>query len=353
MRRTLVIITILAGTAGLMADDSVVRVKLRPGVTVYGQAVTLADVLSMRGASPELSGAIADKPLRVDTADAARFVVTHEEILERLEALGVNLARVLVGGASQCVVTVRPKTQPGGDVVLASDEQPAPLIRTKQADASGAGSTTLADILRQHINREMTSLGGEGEVHFERAGAEFLKLTSPPFEFNISSSGRGDLGLREFRVVVRRDGRTQRTVHVYARVRLIRKVAVAARPLSIGNFIKRDDVVLETRVFDDGDDIGIGQAGEVIGQQVKEFVAAGELVRQRDLKPVDLVSRSRPVTVLGGGDSIAVRLTGVALDSGGYGDTVRVRMGDSRGDRRVLRGVVTGLGTVRLSEGNI
>jgi len=48
-----------------------------------------------------------------------------------------------------------------------------------------------------------------------------------------------------------------------------------------------------------------------------------------------------------------VRLTGMALDSGGYGDTVRIRMGDTRGERQLLRGVVTGLGTVRLVEGNL
>ena len=81
-----------------------------------------------------------------------------------------------------------------------------------------------------------------------------------------------------------------------------------------------------------------------------KFIPAGQMVRRSALKSVDMVRRSRPVSVIGSTTSIQVHVTGVALDSGGYGESVRVRLGDSRKDRRVVRGVVTGLGTVRIEE---
>lgn len=105
-------------------------------------------------------------------------------------------------------------------------------------------------------------------------------------------------------------------------------------------------------MFESSAKLGFGSVAEVVGQQIKRFVPSGEMVQADAVKCVDLVRRSRPVTVLGDGTNVQVRLTGVALDSGGYGDRVRVRLGNSRKTRQQLRGIVTGLGTVRLVEGN-
>ena len=196
----------------------------------------------------------------------------------------------------------------------------------------------------------MGRLGGKGEVQFELGGQDLLPLTAPPFEFVVTSTSSGKLGLREFQVVIRRDGQLQRQVKLFAQVRLVRSVVIAKRPLNPGNMVTGDDVGMETRVFDQSATPGARQVGEVVGQQIKRFVPAGEMVPPEALKAGDLVVHSRPVTVLSGNGSVQVRLTGIALDSGGFGDTVRVRMGESRG-RTMLHGVVTGLGSVRVSEG--
>jgi len=74
------------------------------------------------------------------------------------------------------------------------------------------------------------------------------------------------------------------------------------------------------------------------------------MVRRGDLKAVDLVRASRPVTVLGGAAGISAQVTGTAVDSGTYGDTVWVRLGNAPRDRRTVRGVVEGIATVRLVE---
>lgn len=341
MRRLTIMLVLMAASAATRADSEVSRVVLRPQAVVYGSQATLADVLVMRDVPVELAQRLAGETVGPATTGVA--VVSHDEVVTRLSEAGVNLARVLVGGALKCEVTYRQPESPPASAEAA-------LLRPV-GQVGAKGETTLADLIRRHVNDELAELGGTAELQFDRAGEDILSLTSPPWEFRIHSSSGGErLGLREFRVVIRRDGRTQRTAQVFAQVRMTRQVVVARRPLSIGNYVRPDDVQVETRVFEQGDTLGLGAMEEAIGQQVKAFVARGEQVNQASLKPSELVRRSRPVTVLGAGDSVHVRLAGIALDSGGYGDTVRVRLGEGRNGRQQVRGVVTGVGTVRLQE---
>jgi flagella basal body P-ring formation protein FlgA len=346
---TFVVVSLVVSAAGA-GEPSVNLLKLRPRATVYGDAVTLGDVLIFATVESELEDHLAGKSIFTESPAQQRLVLTHQQVVDRLDELGVNLARVLVEGSLRCEITLNPAA---AVAATRAGDDPAPLLR----GASGTdetGSHTLADMIQSYVDAELATLGGEAEVHFDRGGQEFLKLTTPPWDFRISSSGHASkLGLREFRVLIRRDGRLERTTRIYANVRLSRGVVVTRRPLSIGNFIRHDDVDFETRVFTADDDIGFAALNEVVGQQVKEYVPSGEMIVPGAIKSVDLVQRSRPVTVINDSAGIQVRLTGVALDSGCYGDTVRVRLGDTRRGRRMLRGVVTGLGTVRLEEGNL
>lgn len=364
---TLMLLTFTAvATADELIEPAVSELKLRPQAHVSAGPLKLADVLNFAQADPRLREALADKPVFGNrTADAAATPtdVTHEQIVRRLEELGVNLSRVLVSGALTCRVTVEPPADPApapavavrpsppasslpdSAVSVASDESP---LRANPKTA-GEGKT-LADALRAFINCEVMSLGGTAEVEFERAGQEFLELTAPPWEFSIQSGNAEKLGLREFRITFRRDGRAERTARLGARVRLVKNVLVARKGLNIGAPLKRDDVALEPRIFENGKDLGLDRLEPLVGQQVKKFVAAGDMLRTRDLKPTDLVQRSKPVTLLSAGRDVRMRLSGVALDSGTYGDTVRVRIGESYKDRREVRGIVTGPNTVRIAE---
>lgn len=368
----LFLVVSLAQVAAADTAPDVSAVKLRGLATVYGESVTLADVLVFPDTEAKLLRQVGDEPAVAKLPAQGKVVITHEQIVRRLDELHVNLGQVLVCGALACEVTLtRPAASNGarqvrgetvrltgdtagtradGEYRLAADTTVTPRGSSGKNDARGG--KTLGDVLRAHINDELSQLGGTAELQFERAGQEFLELTTPPFEFGVSASGKDKLGLREFRVVIRQDGRVQRTAQISAQVRLVRPVVVARRPLSIGNYVRAEDVGLETRVFESAARLGPTSVEEVLGQQVKRFIPSGETVAHDALKAVDLVERSRPVTVLGAGSNVQMRLTGVALDNGSYGDTVRVRLGDARTSRQQLRGVVTGVGTVRLAEGN-
>jgi flagella basal body P-ring formation protein FlgA len=330
------------GVSAATRADEPQRLKLRAQATVT-QALTLGDVLSFRGADPALRTALADAPIFAVEQAARVRNVTFEQVEAALRSSGANLAQILLVGSATCRIEWR---QPVETEAPAAD----PLL-VRPAD--GGAARTLRAALQQHVAEELRELGGTPELVFERASEPYLDLTAPPWTFSIRSRQRGELGLREFRVVIRRDGRTQRTVDVIARVRLAKEVLVAAQPLNVGMFVSGDDVVLEKRVFERTGRIGLDDAAAVVGQRVRKFVPAGQMVRGADLETVELVRRSRPVTIRGAGEHVRIRVTGVALDSAGFGETVRVRVGDTRQNRQVLRGVVTGLGTVELKEGGL
>ena len=338
----------LAGTAAAdLIQKDVSRLKLRPQACVRGEAVTLSDVLDFSQADPRLPAEIGDRPIVADLVAPAAMEITHDQVVDRLEELGVNLARVLVSGALSCRVALEPTA---AEVAAHDAVQEPPLMRRRSSEAGGA---TLANVLQTRIEDELASTGGTVEVEFERAGQEFLELTTPPFDFSIRGNRGQKLGLQEFSVTLRRDGRVQRTVRIGARVKLVKQVLVAIKPLNVGAYIKHDSLEYATRIFSEGDDLGIDHPEQIIGQRVKNFVPVGQMVRAGDFKSVDLVKRSQPVTVIGsvdGSAGVSMRITGDALDSGGYGDTIRVRLGDSRENHREVRGVVSGVGTVRLTE---
>ena len=341
----------LAGSAAAdLIEKDVSRLKLRPQVYARGDMVTLADVLDFAQADPRLLAEIGDRPALADLVAPTQTEITHDQIVYRLEELGVNLARVLVSGALSCHVTLETAA---AEALADGAGDDAPLMRQRSYEA---GAMTLAGVLRARIERELSSAGGTVEIEFERAGQEFLDLTTPPFDFSIRGNRGQKLGLREFSITLRRDGRVQRTVRIGARVKLVKPVLVAAKPLNVGAYVKRDSVEYATRIFTSGDELGIDHPEQIIGQRVNSFVPVGQMIRAGDLRLVDLVKRSQPVTVIGsvtGGEGVSIRITGDALDSGGYGDTIRVRLGDSRENYREVRGVVSGVGTVRLTDGGL
>jgi flagella basal body P-ring formation protein FlgA len=342
------LLSLLASVPPLVAGDTppsdVVRLRTRTEAHVSGAAPTLADVLVFPSDDQTLRTAVGDQFVAVGPGAGATTSITHEQIEQRLRELGVDVSRVLISGSTSCRIV-----REAADAGSPGGAAPATLVQPAVGD-DAKGERNLAGVLRGQIAKELGGLGGTIEVEFEQAGRQFLDLTNPPWEFAVQPHGRQKLGLCEFRVVLRRDGKVQRTVNVCARVRLSKDVLLARSPLSVGAYVQTDSLKLETRVFDKEEDIGLAQVEQAVGQQVAKFVPAGQMVRRTDLKAVDLVQRSRPVTLIGAGKNVHLRLTGVAMDSGGYGQSVRVRLGDMHDQRRVLRGVVTGLGTVRIEE---
>lgn len=340
--RIIVAAATLALLAGVSLADELIApgmstLRLRSAALVAGDPPVLADVLEFSAADPQLLAAVGDKPA---STKPGAVELSHEQVVARLRELGVNMSRVTVSGAMACRIQQATPTDAAAETATTAD----PLIRAVPAADRVA---SLADVIRGQIESSLASLGGSVDVDFESAGAEFLALTTPPFDFVVRGPRSPQLGVQEFSVSIRRDGKLQRNVRVGAQVRLTRKVVVASKALNVGVFIRPESLSIAPRTFSSLDEIGIEHSERLVGQQVAEFIPAGQMLRLRDIKQVDLVRRSQAVTIEGDGP-IRLHLTGTALDSGGYGETVRVALGDRRGSRREVRGTVVGVATVRI-----
>lgn len=347
MRALAAFALLAAGFTPARADEGEVHtLRLRTAAAVGGSVVTLGDVLDLTRAGNDLAARLAPVEIAKSERTPATLAVSHEQVSAKLAELGVNQARVLLSGAARCEVRLEAPAAESGSAFAAPGPaaDDAPLFREKPASAG----SRLEDLIRAHIQRECASLEGEVDVRFEVASQQFLALTNPPFEFRITSIGRERLGVREFNVVIRGEGQTGRPVRVACRVSLIRQVVAAQRPLNLGAFIKRDDLTYQQRRFDREADFGCAKIEALVGQQVAAYVPVGEMVSTQAVKAVDLVKRGDDVTVLGGTSGVSMTLRGKALESGTYGDTVRVQIGRTRQDRAVRRGVVVEYGKIKL-----
>lgn len=335
--------TMLLALAAQQSYAETVRLRVRDIAVVTGRPATLADVLAIESAPADVAELATSVSLELPAAPLSE-TITHETIMHKLRAAGVNPGNVLLGGAAHCRLTLAVEAE----VEAAPDEAAGPTA-APSAPSAAEGGATLADLLRERITESLRKLNGEVEVEFERSAGDALSLTSPPFEFAIRGSEGQKLGLREFSVAVRRDGKTQRTLRIAAHVRLIKRVLVARRALNQGTQLREDALEFAPRLFAEDGSLGVEFLEQAVGQRVKRFLPAGAMIQPSDLDAMDLVQRSRPVTITGG-ENVSLRLTGVALDRGRYGDTIRVRLGDSRKNQREARGVVTGFASVRLVE---
>lgn len=344
-RRIMLITALTLGCAAAQTRAADSTLRLRPHV-VAGAPLRLADVLDMSGADADLIRRIADEPLLTDAAAALPTHVSAAEVAARLRALDVNMTRVLLSGAARCVLAPPTSAATSPQAAAADDAPPSETLALAGRHASG----TLADALRQFVARELHDLDGRPELVFEKSAADLLDLQAPPFEFIVRNADRNRLGPREFTVVIRRDGRTHRQVRIAARVALLRDVLVAARPLNAGAAVRVDDVRLEKRQFERDGDFGLTRVGDVVGHQVERFTPVGEMVTSAAIRTTPLVKRNQPVTVISTAGGVALRLSGTALSNGRMGEMVRVRLGATRGERRIVEGAVSAFGVVQLQD---
>lgn len=324
-----------------------IALRLKASATVRGDTATLADVLVLSQVPDELRNRISSQPVDANLRAPAIVSFSHAQISRRLEELGVNLARVMVVGASECALSLESSS------VAATSDEPADFEGSQLLQPAKTNTTnSLGDFLRRELDREFSKSSSSAQIEFERAGREAIDLTSPPFSFRmltpISEAARP--GMRELRVVVEQDGKVVRTLRLFARISMVRSVVVAKRPMNVGGTVRREDLETQTRVFDDDTDTGVIEIDRLVGQQVRKFVPAGQMLRLGDLKAVDMVQRSKPITVVSRGAGVRVQSTGTAIDSGGFGDTIRVRLGDARREWREVRAKVVAAGKAELLE---
>lgn len=135
------------------------------------------------------------------------------------------------------------------------------------------------------------------------------------------------------------------SLYVPVRVSVHDRVAVASRALARGQVISAADLTWREH------DIArlpfgyIADPKGAIGKVLKRAVGAGKVLTPALLSAPLMVRRGQTVTLVAGGDALAVRMAGRALMDGSRGDLVRVR--NTHSDH-VVQGIVVAPGQVRV-----
>lgn len=136
------------------------------------------------------------------------------------------------------------------------------------------------------------------------------------------------------------------TVYVPVKVKVLKLVVVANRPLSSNQIISKDDIKLQKL------DIGGLQHGYlsgtqlVIGQQLKYPVSMGTVIKPNSLQAQKVIQRGEQIMLVAMAGQMEVRMSGTALDDGTLGQRVKVKNSTSK---RIVEGVVDAPGIVKVS----
>jgi len=134
-----------------------------------------------------------------------------------------------------------------------------------------------------------------------------------------------------------------RRVTVNLRLLWLCRVPVASEHIGRGERLYPHTVEFREEYMERCPRSGIGDRGELVNYVAIREIRAGEVVRTALLKREPLIRRGDGVDILLRRGNIEIVLRGEALDTGFYGDLIRVRVS---GKRKVLRGRVVSEGAV-------
>lgn len=145
---------------------------------------------------------------------------------------------------------------------------------------------------------------------------------------------------------VRCEGTAPWSLYVPATIERPAHVVVTTRPVPRGQVIGEDDVRLAER------DLGTLHRGyltdpaQAVGQRAERDLPGDEVLVPGNVGKPSVIKRGAEVTIMAADELLDVRVSGVALASGGLGERIRVRNTSSK---RELDAVIIGEALVQVS----
>ena len=300
-----------------VSNAEAVTVRLSSSAEVSAAAVRLKDIGAVINCPAPLKKVMEDLVVANAPAGAEKVRVTAAEVRQRLFAAGMNMAEVVMTGASE--VEVRRLA-----------EAPKP---EKQVPVADAVTEMIRDFVSKQtgISRERISVKVSSRGAVEVPASASLKVMNKsavkvPGEaaFEVTAScGEGDV----------------RRFDVTAALKTSRSVVVAKRTLVAGSVIREADVelkMLESDLIEGG---AFEEIQAVVGEKVGRRVQAGDTLGADDLVKATLVKRGDICTVVVRGKGFHIITKARACDRGAAGDEVRL---ENLETKKVFTAVVVG-----------
>lgn len=337
-------------------------IRVWPTAVVTSDTILLGDVASVRGLDRTLVEQLSALVVRDAPRPGGELLVRTADLREALDRFGVNLGELSFRGSSRCKVSrPRPipvrKTKPARATKKVLTRKPKPKKKPQQVRTARepAATNTLEAALRRYIAARIPRDEGRIQVRFGARSDGALSLRDDEYRFVIhpalsGGARRSLLGHLSFRVDLFKDDVLVRTLPIVAEALLYREVVVARKAINRGQTIEAGLLRIEERGFDDLSKIGLTRLETALGNEARRFVRPGQMLTQGAIAPKPIVRRGDAVTIWRRGGGLRIKTTGKAMDPGFLGSTIRVRRNGTKRAGDLIDVVVTGPGTVEISD---
>lgn len=218
---------------------------------------------------------------------------------------------------------------------------PLLLLIMLLAGAQAANASEGAERVRELLARHAATPGASIEVELPPASMKKLAGCASP---SVELAGHNPPRWGSVTVRATCAGDSGRPVFVRARVRAQGNYWVLARDIKAGEALHAGLLRRERGDLSRLPRNAVTDPDTLSGRMATRALRQGTILQSHWMKAPALVTRSQTVTLVAEGQGFQVTREGQALDEGGLGDRVRVRLEN----REVVTGTVSETGTVRL-----
>lgn len=349
------LVLIVVGAIRAFAEQS--EIRLRSAAVLPAGSVYLADIADIKAESTQQQDQLKKLVVAELPRDMKNFSVGYLEIARALGQIDICPAQVDIYGASYCRLTCGQKKQAESVISkVKSNEKPSTIDQppTDEKLINPTPAFTLADQLSQLVAQmsglEQTNL----KIQWRCGDPDFLEEAADHERFKIEPRSTITLGDVRFEVTDNQadaegtpPGRPA-VVRVRGTVELVCESLAVTRAMAPGEVITEADVKLVTRRVSSFREIGLTEIAQVVGQEVARPLAPDTVIQSAMIRKLMLVKRNQKVGIHSRVGPVQIDAQGVALESGAYGDVIRVRFDNQ--SRTVIRGRIAGPGVVIVTE---
>jgi flagella basal body P-ring formation protein FlgA len=319
--------------------------EIRGDATVYGGEVKLKQVCRWSDADTQVFTPVADLVIaRVDAKHPFKSI-SIEQIRTALRGAGINMGVLRFAGPLTCTLTrsdgeadeqtalaqwasakqevdFAPPTQVSNAIPAAATVPAFRGDNKPQRDASPTRS--LSSILTDDLAVRLGIPADQLQMTFNPQDENVLRMAEPLFRFNIVSRQAMTLGQVSWEVQILTGGKAQR-VSINAFARAWQNQLVVAKPLGYHQVIRRDDLSEQRVLVEQMPAEPMVSSSQVLGQEAARDLNTGTIVSARMVDPITLVKTGQLVTIAVNVGQVAVKTVGTAMETGTFGQTVKVR----------------------------
>ena len=212
---------------------------------------------------------------------------------------------------------------------------------TASASPARADASVAASVRTQLQAAATAAFSGAGRIDVVLRADAGAALPMCPVPLTVDTMGqhlRGHVG-----VTVRCAATPGWTTHVAAQIKVLFPVVVSSAAIERGDRVTAASVAIVERELSGSSGAFFARLDQVVGQQTRAAIAAGQAIATWQLDRPHLITRGEQVALHAGADVFQVSTRAEALDNGRLGDQIRVRNATSG---KVVYGWVDALGSV-------